>query len=512
MGEKFGEYDIVREIYRTNISTVYHARKRGADFAIKAPNKGRNPQEESKNREIVISGAEVQKKLAHENIIEIKDIADGFVAMEYFPHPNLESFLEKRGPLTFGEGIFITLSVMDAIEYVHLNNSTHGDLHKKNVLVASSETEILKVKVTDFGYNPELDPDFVKNSLDSSVAGSFAISLHNLSPEQMKSQKPGPSKEADIYDVGLVAWEIFIGKRPFMPMKKPSEENPLLPKTIDLFFESALEENPEKRATISQLKYVLGEISDEYNKKLEKSSPENIIKNPALNIEDLANRHLALGNIQEAEKVYEAAVNISKTKNPQYARQLFQIYFQTGKIEKALDLLKRRKNILGRQEIDEMLFSLVKAGIILDSAKIKKLAKFLSREQLAMLPLGLFEKRETAAYGKNKDNSAGVMAVLEGDNEKAMELFEKSQTSESFFNLGLLLFSMEEYEDAIQSSARSKNNKKGGIILASVEKSGLGAVLSEQLFFPKSSNERILAKIFASKLVSGGVKPEYYLA
>ena len=514
MGEKAGKYELLEQISETNVSTVCHARREGRDFALKFALKGENY---LKNKKILLSSAEVQKRLDHPNIIKVNEICcdeNLFVVMEHFPHPNLEQFLEKN-KVTFGTGLDILLLTADAIQYAHQNNATHGDIHPRNILVAYSLNSPIEVKVTDFGYNPELDPAYVANSLDSSAVKQPFHQWY-LAPEQQKDSKP--SKSADAYAFGLVARKIWTGLDPPPAMKLPSEENKELSEATDIFFKMAIEEEPGKRAGITELRNILMEIKREYDVKLE-NPLEIIVTDPTIDVLDFAKRRFEQDNIKEAESAYEVAAKLYPN-DPEILECLIYTYVDNRKTDLAVKMIKAKKEKIRNWK--ELLAYAVKAGLMIGNRTARKHIKFLDRETLAELPLGIYGKAEAARLRKGPEeavhNNLGVYHALMGEIGQAIISFEKSKTQQAFHNLGLLYLSLEENGKAImmaQESLKKDKTDSGsrGIIIAASAKTGLAILLKEKAVPALQQvpfSDRVSSKYFAEELMRG-VKPKHYV-
>jgi len=140
--------------------------------------------------------------LRHPNIISVLDY--GFDEGRPFFTMDLQEaaapFVEAaRGqPLSVQADLLVQL--LQALAYVHRRGILHRDLKPSNVLVVRGV-----VKVLDFGI-----------SIPSEEAGSSSMiegTLAYMAPEVLAGRPP--SREADLYAVGVMAYEILAGQHPY---------------------------------------------------------------------------------------------------------------------------------------------------------------------------------------------------------------------------------------------------------------------------------------------------------
>lgn len=93
----------------------------------------------------------ISVKLIHENIIRTHKYYTKenclIMHMEYLVGTNLRGYILERGHIDVAQAQRITDAVYQAVEYMHSNNITHGDIHQGNVMM----DEIGRIKLIDFG-------------------------------------------------------------------------------------------------------------------------------------------------------------------------------------------------------------------------------------------------------------------------------------------------------------------------------------------------------------------------
>lgn len=152
--------------------------------------------------------AEAVASLSHPNIVNVYDVGeDGkvhYIVMEYVDGQNLKEIIKNEGTLDEYTSLDITKQIAKALSAAHKNGIIHRDIKPHNILI-SNEGRV--VKVADFGIAKA-----VSNSTMTNI-GSIIGSVHYFSPEQAKGKFV--TNNADLYSLGIVLYEMIIGKVPF---------------------------------------------------------------------------------------------------------------------------------------------------------------------------------------------------------------------------------------------------------------------------------------------------------
>ncbi|MBI5117139.1 protein kinase [Candidatus Poribacteria bacterium] len=158
--------------------------------------------------------ARALSKLRHRNIVQIYSVGkhDGmpFLAMEYVHGGPLSRVLTERGKLEVDETVEYILQVCEAVECAHKNDIVHRDLKPSNILVESSG----RVLVADFGISKIVSGDTSEDTL------TFVGTPIYMSPEQCGEGVL--DHRTDIYSLGVIFYEMVVGKPPFEG-KTPAE-------------------------------------------------------------------------------------------------------------------------------------------------------------------------------------------------------------------------------------------------------------------------------------------------
>lgn len=192
-------------------------------------------------------------KLNHPNIVEMYDVGEDngqyYIVMEYVSGKTLKSLVKKRGALTLPEVMDIMTQLLSAVMCAHDSYIIHRDIKPQNVMILEDG----KVKIMDFGIAMAL------NSNELTQTNSVMGSVHYLPPEQANGS--GSTIKSDIYSLGILMYELLIGKVPFKgdnaveiaikQMKEPipsiCKQNPDIPQSIENIVLKACAKNPKNR-------------------------------------------------------------------------------------------------------------------------------------------------------------------------------------------------------------------------------------------------------------------------
>jgi len=185
--------------------------------------------------------------LLHENIIRVYDIEDRFatlfIVMEFLDGQPLNRLLHVTG-MPWPRSVNMLKQICSALSYAHGRGIIHQDIKPENIFVLHDD----KVKLLDFGL--------------ACFAGSENIEMEGtpwyMAPEQIDSCTV--DGRTDIYNLGIMAFEMVVGRRPFpeddlealLTMHKEQDipdpaDSVEIPEALSSFIKKACARNPAHR-------------------------------------------------------------------------------------------------------------------------------------------------------------------------------------------------------------------------------------------------------------------------
>jgi eukaryotic-like serine/threonine-protein kinase len=172
--------------------------------------------------------AQTLATLRSRHTIEIFDYGeteDGtfFFVMELLDGLDLDTIVNRHGPLPAGRVIDLLLQACSSLHEAHAAGLVHRDVKPANIFVCRAADEVDVVKVLDFGL-VQAGMEAAEPSLVDSLAGDRADprltrlgqrigSPGFMSPEQIRGEPT--DRRADLYSLGCVAVWLLTGRMPF---------------------------------------------------------------------------------------------------------------------------------------------------------------------------------------------------------------------------------------------------------------------------------------------------------
>lgn len=243
-------YRLLRILGHGGMSTVYlgHQLSLGREVAIKLMRQEALTDEIGRRR--FENEARTIARLDHPHIVHIHEVGRTREGQPYHVMPVLpRGHLGKRN-LTRDESRVreILEALLSALAYAHSRGVIHRDVKAENVLFDEAERPML----TDFGI--ALRRGYGSRMTTAGVAvGSTAY----MAPEQARGAEV--DLRADLYSLGVLAWEMLVGRLPYMAqdglsmaLKHVQDPIPRLPPHLgqwQRFFDRALAKTPIERFT-----------------------------------------------------------------------------------------------------------------------------------------------------------------------------------------------------------------------------------------------------------------------
>jgi eukaryotic-like serine/threonine-protein kinase len=213
-GEVVGRYKIIKEIGYGGMGNVFQAERSDGEFNQKVALK--------LLRDLLPSAHQVERFRSERQILaslshgQIARLFDGGVtekgqpwfAMELVEGQPITTYCDQN-KLTVEERLKLFLDVCSAVQYAHRKLVVHRDLKPSNILV----TVDCKVKLLDFGIAKVVDEPASGEGSPLTRQGIFPLTPSYASPEQIKGE--AITTASDIYQLGLVLYELLSGSRPY---------------------------------------------------------------------------------------------------------------------------------------------------------------------------------------------------------------------------------------------------------------------------------------------------------
>ena len=235
--ERIGAYRIVRELGRGGMGRVFLAEEETEDFrrtvalkVIDRPAGGEEAVRRFRDEVRILSSLE------HPGIARF--LAGGrapdgtwFLALELVEGEDLITYARTRD-LPVRARIELFVAALEAVQFAHERGVIHRDLKPGHLLVDRDA----RPRLLDFGISKLVDPE-TQTSLAETHTESRVLTPGYASPEQFRGEPLTPA--ADVYALGVVLYELLVGRRPFGDRQTPRaalerdvlERDPLPPST-----------------------------------------------------------------------------------------------------------------------------------------------------------------------------------------------------------------------------------------------------------------------------------------
>lgn len=200
-----GGYQLEERVGSGSSGTVWRARSTdplARLVALKRVGGGRREDDGSRlERE-----ASILAELDHPHIVRVLGIVDDgagtAIVMQYASGGSLERRLASEGRLPAARAVAVLAPVADALASSHRAGVLHGDVKPGNILFTSDGEALL----SDFGVARWLSGPVTADHAPSGTA-------EYLAPEVLDGA--APDARSDVYALGVVAYEMLVGRPPF---------------------------------------------------------------------------------------------------------------------------------------------------------------------------------------------------------------------------------------------------------------------------------------------------------
>ncbi len=207
--ERFGGFDIVRELGRGGMGIVYEARQATLDRTVALKVLIGGARASASDNERFYTEARSAARLQHPNIVAVYDVGE-HDGQPYFTMRRVDGeTLAQRliaGPLAPRDAAQLLVLVARAVQHAHEMGVLHRDLKPSNVLLDRRGAP----HVTDFGLAKPLDADS-----GLTQTGAILGSPSYMAPEQAAGKRGIVGAATDVYGLGAILYHVLTGRPPF---------------------------------------------------------------------------------------------------------------------------------------------------------------------------------------------------------------------------------------------------------------------------------------------------------
>lgn len=155
--------------------------------------------------------------MQHDGIAKVFDCGTSdrgqpYFVMEYVKGVPLSTYCDQNR-LTLEGRIELIQQVCAAVQHAHQKGVVHRDLKPGNVLV-TEDNGVRQIKIIDFGLAKAMGQKLVEATLFTE-AGQIVGTPEYMAPEQADPTNQDIDTRADVYSIGVMAYEVLTGQLPF---------------------------------------------------------------------------------------------------------------------------------------------------------------------------------------------------------------------------------------------------------------------------------------------------------
>jgi len=195
----------------------------------------------------------IARKITDKHVCRMHDLGEAegtsFITMEYVPGQDLRGLMKQTGQLSATTAVSIARQIAEGLSEAHKLGIIHRDLKPGNIMIDKDG----QAKIMDFG--------IARSLLGKGMTGEGTIigTPEYMSPEQVEGKEI--DQRSDIYSLGIILYEMLIGRAPFEgetpfsiankhktePPPVPKKSIPQIPEELNKLILRCLEKDKSKR-------------------------------------------------------------------------------------------------------------------------------------------------------------------------------------------------------------------------------------------------------------------------
>ena len=291
-------YQLIRQLANGGMASIYEAIDTRLDRKVAVKIMHPHLAQDDAFVSRFIREAKAAAALSHPNIVAVQDqgwnqsgVPAVFLVMELIEGSTLREYLNERGRFEIIDAINYLTPILSALAAAHALGIVHRDMKPENILISKEG----RIKIADFG----LARGEIIGSTMTAESSVILGSVSYLSPEQV--QRGIADARSDVYAVGIVAFEMLTGEKPFIgdtpiqiaymhvnqDIPSPRSKRKDIPQALDDLISRATSRDPDMRPGdagefLSSLEAIAGDLDPKRNQlKLELDLPVEPIREKA---------------------------------------------------------------------------------------------------------------------------------------------------------------------------------------------------------------------------------------
>ncbi len=227
-----GRFEVLAQLGAGGMGMVFKARDRELDDLVALKVLRREAWQDPVQLERLKEELRLARKITHPNVLRTYDFGelDGihFISMEYVRGVTLRYMLDQTDRLPFSAGLRVGKQLLSGLAAAHGQGVLHRDIKPDNLILDPAGN----AKLMDFG----IARPIARAGLGLTQEGWLVGTPQYMAPEALQGQEV--DARTDLYAVGVLLYEVFTGRLPFIgqtPVEiafKHLNEMPPAPRTL----------------------------------------------------------------------------------------------------------------------------------------------------------------------------------------------------------------------------------------------------------------------------------------
>jgi len=207
-----GRYVVERLIGRGAMADVFAAQDRhsGAHVALKILHRALSDDAQAIER--FRREAHVQGMMRHRNVARVygggmTSYKEPYLVLELLRGYSLRDVIKSAGRVDVVRGCSYIWQALQGLASAHSRGILHRDLKPANLMLEPSPGPVERVCLIDFGFAS------LEGGTKVTRQGEVVGSLSYMAPERLQGH--AASERSDLYSLGIILYEILVGRRPF---------------------------------------------------------------------------------------------------------------------------------------------------------------------------------------------------------------------------------------------------------------------------------------------------------